>query len=210
MGNASSKFVDVPPVFTACGGGAALSDGGSAFKSAEGSYREWATVCDAMSAGLLTFAFRVDSERLYFGVMTGADPVPADWGEIPHPRAYRILNESNGFVHVLGAAKLLAASKHDTPRNRDWRPAPRGSEVECTLDMDARTLAFTVNGSRPWVAFTNIKAPVRPIFWGGSALLLRVRFPLVRAPDAAQFALIRRPAARGATDQDDAACCVIC
>lgn len=92
--------------------------------------------------------------------------MPDDWTNA-HARGYEIMTDSNGFVSVLGT------TIYGHPEN--WSEAPRGSEVECTLDMDEHTMSFTVNDSVPCVAFRDIVPPVRPIVWNGRATLLRVR-----------------------------------
>lgn len=168
----------VPPVFDAVGGGGVLEAGGAALRTSgpcgdhvEGGRspggRGWATLGRAMDRGTLVWRFRVESHSLSFGLIAGAAPVPESW-EDENPRGYEIWNRSNGFVRVLGR------TRYNIPRH--WRSAPLLCEVECTLDMDARTMAFTVSGGGPkCVVFDGIAGPVRAIIWGGHATLLRVR-----------------------------------
>jgi hypothetical protein len=104
---------------------------------------------------------------MVFGLMSGSDPVPADWTFRCNARGYGIVNQSNGWVDVLGATRF------GIPVN--WSEAPLGSVVECTLDMGARTMSFAVDNKVPCVAFADIVGPVRPIIWGGGARLLHVR-----------------------------------
>ena len=166
VGGLVSGLVDVPAVFDAVGRvGGRLLDGGTAL---EGGDRAWATLGHLVYTGVLVWRFRVESEHMFFGVITGDEPVPSEWGGHRNARGYEIVSKSNGWVNVLGALR------HGAPPN--YRMAPRGSVVECTLDMGARTLAFAVNDSAPpCVAFTGLIPPVRPIVWGGSARMLRVR-----------------------------------
>ena len=166
----AADLVDVPAAFDASGGGARLSDGGSVLEGAGGA---WATLGGLVDRGVLVWRFRVGSDLMSYGLITGADPVPADWSRrgsrrCGNARGYGILTVSNGFVDVLGRTKYGSRA--------NWRMTPRDSEVECTLDMDARTLSFTVNDSTPpCVAFTDIEGPARAIVWSGNAKLLRVR-----------------------------------
>jgi hypothetical protein len=161
---AHTDAVGVPAVFDAAGGGGRLVEDGSAL---EGSGRAWATLGLLVARGSLTWRFRVDCDHMAHGLITGDEPVPADWRGGNNARGYEIVNTSNGWVNARGLTKFGA------PAN--WRMAPRGSEVECFLDMNARTMSFTVNDSAPpCVAFRDIVGPVRPIMWGGNIKLLRV------------------------------------
>lgn len=162
-----ADLVDVPAVFDASGGGGRLLDGGALLEGAGGA---WATLGHSVHSGVVVWRFRIvddSSGNMRFGLISGAEPVPAGWRS-QHARGYEIWNGSVGWVDVVGT------TRYGAPPN--WHEAPRGSEVECTLDMGARTMAFTVNDSMPpCVAFSDIVAPVRPIVWNGSARLLRVR-----------------------------------
>jgi hypothetical protein len=201
---ARADLVDAPVTFDAVGGGGRLVARGGTLRSAhahtaagvaddaEGGGRGWATLGRAIDQGTLVWRFRVESHSLSFGLVAGTAPVPDGW-EDENPRGYEIWNGSNGFVRVLGR------TRYNIPRH--WRRAPLLCEVECTLDMDARTMAFTVSGGgRRCVVFRGIDGPVRPIIWGGHATLLRVRATAdaaagVRRAAAAAAACISRCAA---------------
>lgn len=164
VGALAADVVELPVVFDASGGGARLSDDGSMLVGTESA---WATLGGLVDRGVLVWRFRVGSDFMAYGLITGADPVPADWLTLGNARGYGIVTTSSGWVDVLGK------TMYGSPAN--WRMTPRDSDVECTLDMDARTLSFTVNGSTPpCVAFTDIEGPVRAIVWSGNAKLLRV------------------------------------
>lgn len=146
--------MDVPAVFDAAGPGGSLLDGGSTF---EGAGFQWATLGHLVDRGVLAWRFRVEGDEMYFGLITGAAPVPGGWRD-ENARGYEICTASIGWVNVLGATQYA----YDGRPN--YRMTPRDSEVECLLDMDARTMSFSVNGSTPpCVAFTEIVPPVRPI-----------------------------------------------
>ena len=61
-----------------------------------------------MDRGVLVWSFRLDSESMAFGLITGADPVPAAWKSRENARAYEVLSTSNGWTNVLGRTKLEA------------------------------------------------------------------------------------------------------
>jgi hypothetical protein len=92
-----ADLVDVPAVFNASGGGARLNDGGF---SLEGSKGAWATLGGLVERGVLVWRFRVESERVAFGVITGAEAVPADWRHRKNARGYEIVSASNGWVDL--------------------------------------------------------------------------------------------------------------
>jgi hypothetical protein len=155
----------VPATFDAAGGGGQLLEDGAVYEGAVGT-GAWATLGHVVDRGVLVWRFRVESDRIDFGLVTGASPVPGDWTGGGNARGYEIWSGSNGWVRVFGSVVWGTLP--------NFRMAPRGSEVECTLDMGARTMAFMVNDNTPpCVAFTDIVGPVRPIVWGGRARLLR-------------------------------------
>ncbi len=164
----AADLVDVPAVFDAAGPGGSLTEGGAAFS---GAGYQWATLGHLVDAGwgVLVWRLRVGGDHMYCGLITGDAPVPAVWTS-ENARGYEICTASVGWIDVLGQTQSTYEGRPH------YRMAPRGSEVECCLDMNARTMSFTVNDSAPpCVAFTNIIGPVRPIVWGGDAKMLRVR-----------------------------------
>ena len=163
----AGSCVDLPAVFDAVGGGAELSEARSVI---DGGPNAWGTLGGLLERGKLVWRFRPDCDDLWFGLIHGAEPVPLDWrAGREHPRGYEILSDSNGWVYALG--KTLWGK----PPN--WRTASRGSVVECSLDMDVRTMSFAVDDNPECLVFKDIKAPVRPMIWGGNAKLLLVRGP---------------------------------
>ena len=161
------RLVELPAAFDAVGGGAVLSEAGSVVKGG-GSVNSWSTLGRLMESVTLVWRFRVDSQ-LDFGLISGSEPVTVS--SACSARAYSIWSNSNGWVRVLGKTDF----RQDMAR---WNQSAMdvGSEVECTLDANARTMTFSVNGSPPYAALKDIKAPVRPAIWGGGAKLLRVRY----------------------------------